>query len=300
MNSADRKKNRLTPTETEVQPWTAEEFERLVFECKPKVAVFDCDGTLWSGDAGYGFMAWSLEQGLVSRSTNDWIDSRYRAYRAGRRERSGDVRRDGADVRRVARQRIGGSRSALRGGVCARARLCRDGRIGQEDSAGRDRDMGSEFDESLGDRRGAARLWHPEGSHSGSGSARKDGIITSEIVDVPTDEAKAAALKRVGLPAPDAVFGNSIHDLAMLEMARCAFPVNPFTGAKEAAAKKGLGLLQAAGCRGHRSGGGRGIDPAASCSPPVSRHDCRGPILQRANLDNPWTFALLLSFTLNR
>ena len=55
----------------------------------------------------------------------------------------------------------------------------------------------------------------------------RDGLITSEIVDVPTDEAKAAALKRVGLPAPDAVFGNSIHDLAMLEIARCPFPVNP-------------------------------------------------------------------------
>ncbi len=32
---------------------------------------------------GYGFMAWSLEQGLVSRSTQDLLDTRYRAYRAG-------------------------------------------------------------------------------------------------------------------------------------------------------------------------------------------------------------------------
>ena len=73
----------MTPTQTEIQKWTAEEFERLVFASKPKVAVFDCDGTLWSGDAGYGFMAWSLEKGLVSRSTNDWIDTRYRKYKAG-------------------------------------------------------------------------------------------------------------------------------------------------------------------------------------------------------------------------
>ena len=67
----------------ELKKWSAEEFEKLVFEGKPKVAVFDCDGTLWGGDAGLGFMKWSLEQGLVSRSTSDWIDSRYRAYRAG-------------------------------------------------------------------------------------------------------------------------------------------------------------------------------------------------------------------------
>jgi phosphoserine phosphatase len=72
----------------------------------------------------------------------------------------------------------------------------------------------------------------------------KDGIITSEIVDVPTDEAKAVALKRIGLTVPDAVFGNSIHDLAMLEMARCPFPVNPSPALKEAAAKKGWGYFR--------------------------------------------------------
>src|SRR5580658_1346902 len=68
----------------EIPRWTAEEFERRVLECKPKVAVFDCDGTLWSGDSGYGFMVWSLEQGLVSRTTSDWIDTRHRAYMAGK------------------------------------------------------------------------------------------------------------------------------------------------------------------------------------------------------------------------
>ena len=73
----------MTPTQIEIPRWTAQEFERLVLESDPKVAVFDCDGTLWGGDAGYGFLFWSLEQGLVSRSTSDWIDTRHRAYRAG-------------------------------------------------------------------------------------------------------------------------------------------------------------------------------------------------------------------------
>jgi len=72
----------------------------------------------------------------------------------------------------------------------------------------------------------------------------KDGIITSEIINVPTDEAKAEALKRVGLPHPDAVFGNSIHDLAMLELARCPFPVNPSPSLVEAAARKGWGYYR--------------------------------------------------------
>jgi phosphoserine phosphatase len=45
------------------------------------------------------------------------------------------------------------------------------------------------------------------------------------------------------LPHPDAVFGNSVHDLAMLELARCPFPVNPSPALIEAAAKRGWGYF---------------------------------------------------------
>jgi phosphoserine phosphatase len=74
-------------------------------------------------------------------------------------------------------------------------------------------------------------------------------VITSEIVDVPTDEGKAAALARVGLARPDAVFGNSIHDLAMLEIAAHAFPINPSPALLQAAVSNGWGYYhpQAAG-----------------------------------------------------
>src|SRR5579884_2281042 len=71
-------------TELGTTRWSAEELERRVLGAKPRVAVFDCDGTLWDGDAGLGFMTWSIEQGLVSRSTADWIDTRHREYRAGK------------------------------------------------------------------------------------------------------------------------------------------------------------------------------------------------------------------------
>ena len=69
-------------------------------------------------------------------------------------------------------------------------------------------------------------------------------------MDVPTGEGKAVALKRVGLPHPDAVFGNSIHDLAMLEMARRAFPVNPSPALIAAAAKNGWGYFRPAAAEG--------------------------------------------------
>lgn len=240
----------MTRTQIEISRWTAQEFERVVFAGNPKVAVFDCDGTLWGGDAGYGFMAWSLEQGLVSRSTSDWIDTRYRGYTAGI---VSELDICGAMVQMYAGLREQEMQEAA-------ARYVREfvhPRIFAE--------MASLVDALA---RAGVELWAVSSTNKWvvaegvrdlpirnerilAAEVRVvDGLITSELVDVPTDEGKAATLARVGISRPDAVFGNSIHDLAMLEAARCAFPVNPSPALIEAAARHGWGYFRPAAADG--------------------------------------------------
>jgi phosphoserine phosphatase len=234
----------LTTTQIEIHRWNAQEFEQLVLDTQPKVAVFDCDGTIWSGDSGSAFMVWSLEQGLVSRSTSDWIDTRYRAYLAGKVSeleicgeivqiyaglRDQELRASAAEfVQQFVEPRIFPEIKSL---------IATLGRAGVELWAvsSTNRWVVAE---------GVRPLGIPEQRVLAVEARVVDGVITSEIVSVPTDKGKAEALRQVGLPSPDAVFGNSIHDLAMLEIARRPFPVNPTPALLQAAARRGWGYFR--------------------------------------------------------
>jgi phosphoserine phosphatase len=240
----------LTPAEIEAPKWSAKEFEQQVLDSNPRVAVFDCDGTLWSGDSGYGFMVWSLEQGLASRSTSDWIDNRHRAYRNGS----------------VSELEICGQMVQIYAGLREQELRAAAAQYVEEQVRGRVFPEMAQLVEQLRSR--GVELWAvsstnkwvvaegvrqfeiPEERVLAAEVRISAGHITSELVDVPTDDGKAAALKRVGLVRPDAVFGNSVHDLAMLEIAAHAFPVNPSPALLEAAARHGWGYFRPAAAEG--------------------------------------------------
>ena len=234
----------MTLTGVQTPKWTAAQFQRLVLESNPRIAVFDCDGTIWNGDSGHGFMVWSIEQGLISRSTSDWIDTHYRAYLTGT----------------ISELQICGEMVQVYAGLRAQELRSAAARYVSEFVRPR---VFAEIESLLDALRNAgAELWAvsstnkwvvaegvrcfgiPEERVLAAEAAVSDGIIDAELIDVPTDEGKAAALKRVGLPQPDAVFGNSIHDLAMLEIAHHPFPVNPSPALLEAASKHGWGYFR--------------------------------------------------------
>ena len=208
---------------------TTAEFHAAVHALAPEVAVFDCDGTLWSGDAGTGFMRWTVDGGLLSRKAIDWLDDRYRGYLRGD---VSELAICGEMVQIYQGLRESEMRSAAAEFFATRIEpnlfpemltLVRDLQArGTEIWAVSSTcnwviEEGMRRFEIPPDRILAARV----------AVDSEAGLVTHTLLDVPTDEAKVASLARVGIHAPDAVFGNSIHDAAMLAIARRAFPIDP-------------------------------------------------------------------------
>jgi phosphoserine phosphatase len=202
------------------------EFHAAVHALAPEVAVFDCDGTLWSGDAGTGFMRWTVDGGLLSRDTIDWLDDRYRAYLRGE---VSELAICGEMVQIYQGLRESEMRSAAAEFFATRIEpnlfpemltLVRD----MQASGTQIWAVSSTCNWVI--EEGMRRFEIPPERILAARVAVVDGFVTHTLIDVPTDEAKVAALARAGITRPDAVFGNSIHDAAMLAIARHAFPIN--------------------------------------------------------------------------
>ena len=214
-------------------------FFAAVHEMAPRVAVFDCDGTLWSGDAGSSFMGWTMEHGLLSPEKTAWLKSRYDGYNRGE---VSEARICGEMVQVYA----GLSVARLREAAAAFFRERIEPHLFSEMHA-----LISELQargtviwavSSTNDwviEEGVRRFGIDAAHVLAARVACTDGIITDQLLDVPTDEGKVRALLQAGVTAPDAVFGNSVHDAAMLALARRAFPVNPTPALQERSLREG-------------------------------------------------------------
>jgi phosphoserine phosphatase len=172
-------------------------------------------------------MRWSMDTGLLSREATDWLADRYAGYKRGE----------------VSELAICGEMVQIYRGLSDREL----------------RSAGAEFFSSVIERNifpelvelvtalqrdgveiwavsstcnwvieeGVRRFHIPADRVLAARVVIEDGRATGDLIDVPTDQGKVEALRHAGITAPDAVFGNSVHDAAMLAIARGAFPVNP-------------------------------------------------------------------------
>ena len=206
---------------------TSLQFIDSILALKPALAVFDCDGTLWSGDAGADFFYWEIERGIVGREVGERAFAHYEEYNAGR----------------VSEEQICGEMVTMNCGVSQEA-LLQAGREffeqivshrvfpEMQELTRRLREQGCDLwavssTNSWVVEFGAERFGIPRDRVLAASVHVVDGLASDRLVRVPTDELKAVATREViGRPV-DAAFGNSIHDLAMLEMAKFPFCVNP-------------------------------------------------------------------------
>jgi HAD superfamily phosphoserine phosphatase-like hydrolase len=218
---------------------TPTDFVESVLRLRPRLAVFDCDGTLWAGDAGEGFFDWELKRGVLPDAVAKWARARYADYKTGQ----------------VSEDDMCGEMVTIHCGLVESELQ----RIAQQF-----------FDESFATQifpemrelirqlqRSGCDVWAVSSTnewviqaamkHFGIDAAKilaaavkiENGRITDQLIRVPSGEGKPRAILEVIGKNPDAAFGNSRWDAAMLAIAQHGFAVNPNPDLEKMAAERG-------------------------------------------------------------
>ncbi len=206
---------------------TQHDFLESVLRLSPRVAAFDCDGTLWSNDAGITFFEWEIQNGVVSAEVGRAMRARYAEYEAGRvseDEICGEMvtMHKGLSCAAVTQAASDFMTRFFPGSIFPEMREL----VRRLEESGCEVWAVSASNEWL-IRAGVKPFGIAENRILASKAEIEDGIVTDRLVRVPSGAGKPQALREVVGKDVDAAFGNSRFDTEMLAAAGHPFVVNP-------------------------------------------------------------------------
>jgi phosphoserine phosphatase len=218
---------------------TRQEFLETVLRLEPRAAAFDCDGTLWSGDAGVGFFDWEIETGVVPTTVGDAMRARYAEYKAGKvseEDMCGEMvtMHKGLSESVIVNAAADFMENAFPGQIFAEMQEL----VGRLQANGCEVWAVSSSSEWV-IRAGTKTLGISDDRILATKVEVENGVITDRLVRVPSGPGKPKALREVAGSAIDVAFGNSRWDADMLAMAKHAFAVNPNPDLEAAARQRG-------------------------------------------------------------
>ena len=203
------------------------QFMDSVLRLAPKVAAFDCDGTLWSGDAGETFFDWEIKRGVVSDEIGRAMRVRYAEYKAGKvseEDMCGEMvtMHKGLSETRMMDVATEFMTTFFPGYIFPEMQRLVD----QLHDSGCEIWAVSSSNEWV-IRAGMKQFGIADDRILAAKTELQDGIVTDRLVRIPSGPGKPQALREVGKKNIDAAFGNSRWDLEMLAYAKHAFAINP-------------------------------------------------------------------------
>ncbi len=228
----------------------ANEFLEAMLRLEPRVAAFDCDGTLWSGDAGERFFDWELREGdIVSPALDRPMRERYAAYKRGE----------------VDETTMCGEMVTMHRGIPEPKLMDAAVRFFDQYFAVQIFPEMRELVHRL--QENGCEAWAVSSSnewviraamkHFGIPESRvlaakvelERGVATDRLIRVPSGDGKPKALRETVKKEIDTAFGNSRWDAEMLVMAKHAIAVNPNPDLESAARERGWRIYFPEGTR---------------------------------------------------